>query len=606
MTDLVLLRVDTDTVRLEIRGPVAHRLGSISAGRDVVGSVSVEGAGLLSIQAQSDQRTWRDLTEGDPSAPLFFEDTRYRLSVVTKSGTVPSLRERDSSLLREVDSYPDQGMLAGPINFGRQVGHADLHVESDGQTLTVSLEVFPTKLDYATDYQDVLHDIAGAARALGLEYLRSTYTRGGVEAVDDTNTDVEWLTLVRQELDALEAALAYVVAHPHRALVATPASVRLDKIRRLDASSRRAAVRGLGQGPWVMVPGVGRLRGEIPANRREETLDTPEHRWLAQAVRVVRDRLTQVHAGLASEIEVAKVRGRNIARMLSEAAEVEEFVLRTSRLVASPVLQGSGGPIHAGFTSLTLLTAPGYGEAFRALMTLRLGLHIDGDVLDLNLKDLSALYEAWCFIRVARSASLHATTMSGSDAVAVTERGLRINLVHGQSSAIRLRQRGHTITLWYNPTYAGLTGDQRPDIVIEIRFKRWPKMFIVLDAKYRLNADDKYLARYRVPGPPEDAMNALHRYRDAIVLSEAGKGLGRPVVMGAALYPLDAASAANWPSSRLYEALTTLGIGAIPYLPSNTGYLDAWLTHLLGVPPRDLARPGPPFSALEAYLAGRV
>ncbi|MBL8149864.1 MAG: hypothetical protein JNN15_08040, partial [Blastocatellia bacterium] len=122
--------------------------------------------------------------------------------------------------------------------------------------------------------------------------------------------------------------------------------------------------------------------------------------------------------------------------------------------------------------------------------------------------------------------------------------------------------------------------------------------------------------RYKTPGPPEDAINALHRYRDAILElipdnnslitpsileteSNFGKEVSsytksgdlgkseefrvpkRVVVQAAALFPYDEArNKINYPSFNeglLWKSLEKLGIGAIPFLPSNTSYMRSWI-----------------------------
>jgi hypothetical protein len=57
---------------------------------------------------------------------------------------------------------------------------------------------------------------------------------------------------------------------------------------------------------------------------------------------------------------------------------------------------------------------------------------------------------------------------------------------------------------------------QRPDFLLELAELR-----VVLDAKYRVDTSPAYLARYAAPGPPEDALHTLHRYRDALRLTHA-------------------------------------------------------------------------------------
>jgi hypothetical protein len=104
---------------------------------------------------------------------------------------------------------------------------------------------------------------------------------------------------------------------------------------------------------------------------------------------------------------------------------------------------------------------------------------------------------------------------------------------------------------------------------------------VVLDAKYRVTADPEYVERYGSPGPPEDALNVLHRYRDAIVRPGNGPGPERIVGRAAALFPFREAELGAFGASRLWRSLDGLGVGAIPLLPGSTEYLEAWVGTIL-------------------------
>ncbi len=60
-----------------------------------------------------------------------------------------------------------------------------------------------------------------------------------------------------------------------------------------------------------------------------------------------------------------------------------------------------------------------------------------------------------------------------------------------------------------------------------------------------------------MPGPPREALNTLHRYRDAIRDASGAQGA--------------------FARSRLHRLLDEIGVGALPMLPGATAYLDAWL-----------------------------
>jgi hypothetical protein len=100
-----------------------------------------------------------------------------------------------------------------------------------------------------------------------------------------------------------------------------------------------------------------------------------------------------------------------------------------------------------------------------------------------------------------------------------------------------------------------------------------------------------FVERFGMPGPPPDAINVLHRYRDAILVEAEGSTgeaaesvTSRPrrmVIEGAALYPLSAERASDFGASRFWNSLERLGIGAVPFLPGSSAWLERWLRSVL-------------------------
>jgi hypothetical protein len=601
MTSWRLLRVRTSFADFEIKGPVQSRRGSVGRGESTAARLVVTStSGTVDV-------TWAD-TEGNEhtgtnerEGPSFFEDTTYRLWVKSLiPGMVPAVLHRDPYLLQSVDTYPDENVCTGPVNFRRQVGLSDLEVRIGHETVKVTIEVFPVKLDYERDYMALLSDVASAARGLALEYLRATYRSGAAHDADYA-TSLEWLTLLRNQIDALQKSIQYINAHPHRSLTREIEDTKLEKIKRADSSIRRAIIRGRGHGPWIHAKGVGRIRGIIPAVKNQETLDTPEHRWLCINLTSVRDRLTDLHASVVAEVARYERQNRPTPkRLLYEEKELSGFIGVIKRLLALPVFDGVQGVPPPGFASLTLLSGTGYGDAYRSLMVLRLGLDVSGPSFDLSTMDVHDLYETWCFIEISRQvASITGHIKNFGTLLQIEEAGIRVRLRRGEHSAITYAGTSKTIVVSYNPQYPGLTGNQRPDITLRIQHDGWPELVVVFDAKYRLDASKEYRQRFDTAGPPLDAINSLHRYRDAIVIDSVGRGLLRPVVKGAALFPLSKIDTQDYASSRLSLALDVLGIGALPFLPNNTDHVEKWLKLLIALPPEDLAEPGPQFVGLS-------
>jgi hypothetical protein len=100
-----------------------------------------------------------------------------------------------------------------------------------------------------------------------------------------------------------------------------------------------------------------------------------------------------------------------------------------------------------------------------------------------------------------------------------------------------------------------------------------------LDAKYRLDTSENYRNYYGSLGPPEDAINIMHRYRDAILErpSRAADVPNRTVIQAAALFPSSVEASSKYDSSKLWNALQTIGVGALPFLPDNRVWVKNWL-----------------------------
>lgn len=535
--------------------------------------------------------------------PALFEWTSYELFAESRMGKPIITEHRDPRLLSRLASpsgHPE--MVSGAISFRGQVGMTRLDIRCDGVLrLRVELEVFPTKLDYASDYDAVLAEVNTASRALALEYLRATYRQGAEERISRP-TDLEFATLLRHHLDEIARAMAWVARHPDRRLVREPQLTRVERMRRPSRLTKNAIRQRRGSGPLVLVPGLGAVRARLPAMRAFETLDTPEHRWLRNAVLGITRRVTELIASVELERANAAAQGRSTLRLRAEAAELAAVRAQLGRLLRTEPLADAVGAVPQGFSSLTLLRMPGYREAVKGLLALGNGLSLTHGSIETSVKDLEVLYEFWCFLRLA---SLLYDSVGGkpdvSELFEQSATGLRTRFAHGTELEITL-DAGTKYRLAYNRSFAGFTGTQRPDILLVIEQEGWPAMYVVLDAKYRIDASEKYIKQFQLAGPPEDAINQLHRYRDAIVLEYASPTRSRPVVKGAALFPLDPETSASWFSSPLGESLARYGIGALPFLPYNDAAVREWVGDLLAETSRDLSWPGPPFAAADETL----
>jgi len=132
-------------------------------------------------------------------------------------------------------------------------------------------------------------------------------------------------------------------------------------------------------------------REQISQRPAELTLDTMEHRWLRHQLVAAHRTLGQIAAIYDSEAELSSQR-------TAIRAGVTRLKSRLSRLLnLEPVKEADGDP-PTGFVSLQLVSAPGYREANRLLMYLKLGLRMEGDLIQLAVKELEVLHEYWTYL----------------------------------------------------------------------------------------------------------------------------------------------------------------------------------------------------------------
>jgi len=111
------------------------------------------------------------------------------------------------------------------------------------------------------------------------------------------------------------------------------------------------------------------------------------------------------------------------------------------------------------------------------------------------------------------------------------------------------------------------TVPQKPDIVLQLTkddVEKGMKMTYLFDAKYRISGKDN-----GVDTPPDDAINQMHRYRDAIYYRDYdSKQLKKEVIGGYILFPGDGDSA-EVQMSKFYKSIQEVNIGAFPLRPKD-------------------------------------
>lgn len=254
------------------------------------------------------------------------------------------------------------------------------------------------------------------------------------------------------------------------------------------------------------------------------------------------------------------------------------------------------GSLDRSVMSLVLQMAPGYRDAFQIYLTVSKGLALEGNIYQMSVKDVATLYEYWTFLKLGQILGRKYKLVS-QDIVQVNREGLYVNLkVNNMAKRVFCHPiTNEKIELTYQKFEGGLpTITQKPDTMLSIKKKGRDYDFnYIFDAKYRIDYaqdDSYYKTRYKTPGPMEDDINTMHRYRDSIVASVVDGPYERTSFGAYVLFPwYDEQAYQDHP---LYQSINKVNIGGLPFLPNATTLVERFVERLIDKSPEEIQKEG--------------
>ena len=241
--------------------------------------------------------------------------------------------------------------------------------------------------------------------------------------------------------------------------------------------------------------------------------------------------------------------------------------------------------------STSLTRGAGYRDFMHIYLLLTRGLELaDNDIFKIEQKNVSTLYEYWCFLKLVQLLKeQNASEIDYQDLIKVRANKFHVELEKGKSSRVTFKKEntGESTTIYFNREFNRegkkvFTYNQRPDYSIEFKKNGFEKPFWYLfDAKYRFEEfTDSENNLYNVP---QDAIGQLHRYRDAILHTEITNSTYRGAIKnlgGIILYPYPL-SEKQFENNTFYKTIEQVNIGALPFLPSKSGLVSELLNKLI-------------------------
>lgn len=551
-----------------------------NVGEDKLYSTYSWSEGVVSVKRALDADHETDIEQGVPAPATFFDNADYPIWIEFKDYVKDA--QFGSILQNDNDRFTfRRHILAGFINYKNEIGRSEIQiiykVDKETRTFRFGFEVLSTKLDYHEHWRAIVEDIEREYRMLSLDYMRRTF-HGFSPDQNGEHPDIVWWSVFEGEQQKFIKACKSIIDRPRHRLHGEEVYLRADKLKQTPHNIENRLAEHRKETAYLY-----RVEQQIQSN------DTQENRFLKFAIQQISKRYEE----LRQRIEAVKTASDTMkANML--------FTSKTLRyLQHHPFFRTIGRFKGMSQESMVLQKATGYSQVYRTWNLLRRAYSLNDGLYRLQTKDIATLYEIWCFIEVSHIVKEH---LHLDDEDVEHRNRMEMNgvfsweLGKGEHSRILFRKDGVELAeLVYNPKNADKENDnvgmkdlvvptvpQKPDIVLQLTkndLQQGMKMTYLFDAKYRIDGKDK-----GVDVPPEDAINQMHRYRDAIYYRDYdANALKKEVIGGYILFPGDG-EPNDVAVSKFYKTIKEVNIGAFPLRPKdveNRKLLEKFIEELI-------------------------
>lgn len=536
--------------------------------------------GVVSVVRLDEEGNELFINHGDVAPAIFFDNAEYPIWV--EFGSHVKNAQFGSILQSDNENFSfRRGILAGFINYGNEIGKSEIIIDykvgSELRHFRFGFDVLSTKLNYHEHWRKIIEDIESEYRMLSLDYMKRTF-HGFSPDTEGETPDLVWWSIFAGEQKKFINAVKSIIERPRHRLQGIESYVRADKLTRIPISIENELAEHRKEQAHLY-----RVEQQIQSN------DTQENRFLKHAL----GQITSKYDTLKRRIESIKGASDPFK------GEMESMLNTLKHLQRNPFFRTVGRFKGLSQENMVLQKSTGYSQVYRTWNLLRRAYSLNDGIYRLQSKDIATLYEIWCFIEVSHIVK----ELLGVDVDVDHRNRMEMNgvftweLGKGEHSRILFKKDNVELAeLVYNPKHTEKENDsismenlvvptvaQKPDIVLQLTkhdLQKDMKMTYLFDAKYRIDG--------RVNGvdtPPEDAINQMHRYRDAIYYKDHSSAeLKKEVIGGYILFPGDGEKA-DVEVSKFYKTIGEVNIGAFPLRPKdveNRDLLVKFIESLIG------------------------
>ncbi|NLJ78845.1 MAG: DUF2357 domain-containing protein [Tissierellia bacterium] len=458
----------------------------------------------------------------------------------------------------------------GIIGFSSDIGYTDIAIYKDNEkVLTITLEIFPSKLDYHRDYKELIQEINEEISSLAFQFIDKTYLAGKLKDVD-YQTRAEFINILDIIFDDLERSIQRIVSNFKHNVFTQERIMDTHRARRISNRSRsyirkHPELLTRSDAGFINIDGNGYYPLKVVEQRKNTTIDIFENRFVKYMIERIISRLDSIErivdfGGMKQNPYIDILRKRK--------GILEGYIKRHFKDIGN--LTGKKS------MSLVFQMAPGYREMYKKYFMLQKGLDLGEDLFRVTPKKLYDLYEIWCYIKIHNILTKLGYDVEEYGILQYRDTGMHLSLLQSSEAKTVYKSSKNRLELWYNKFYSSPTTNQRPDTVLHIRnIDGMNDRTYIFDAKYRLSiGNDGDI------GPMEEDVNVMHRYRDAIV-SKMGTDFKYKYETFGAYVMFPYGDEERFRDHRFFKSIEEVNVGAFPMLPGSTKLIEEHLGRII-------------------------
>ena len=543
----------------------------------------------LSEVCEDEQREWKGLH------PVLFETSEYQFAVefnniydTNVARMLPKVRHQMKAVGEAFKFYPTTkgdgkfgGILVGTIDFLNSPGKFCFSFEyytENGILVKDNLEMYVAspKLDTKKDLREITALINEEYENYVFDYLTLTFSSYSLTKAERNNSII-WLSIFKNVVNEYFKNVKFIMSRPNnkpirKTYTARPAKIRHWNQREAEKFCDRQEDAELYYYRYEQI---------------ENTTNTKENRFVKYSLRVLGKKFREIFGEVSALYKDMDI---------EERKELEQYNMLFKRLQSDKFFRKVGE--FEGFRqeSAILQQRTGYSQIYKAWLMLKNSLDLVEGKTDIGMKKIWELYEIWCFLIMKRLiAKVLNIDLSDKERIEENKGEMLDTFTQSELShtIVFHADNGDKVKLEYQHTYnrrsedsfKTTTTEQRPDIVVSITKPDGFILTYLYDAKYRVQDDntdvnldkdaDIDLADYPLP----DAINQMHRYRDAIyyAMKEDERPRGKEIIGGYILFPGRVKGDEKINNRYFIQSIDKVNIGAFPLLPAEAESGDAYV-----------------------------